>query len=190
MSYRKVRDTYNHNGMYVCDTEADMDRLPKKGHERIGTRAFVAETSNLYILAESGWKPVDMCCGGGGSGGGGGGSETKTVVTEIDGSDNTMMTSSKLVTLEDGTYITSCKYGMGDLYDKLHCTQVPAKIPTTGLTDSIYLEVESVLMGTTEAKRIRLCSSVVGSAVLLMVPLESDIWPEVYSYPEQINISQ
>ena len=113
MAYKRVRRTYNDDGVFFCDATSDIANLPGVGHTKIGSKAFVAETSQQYILSKSGWKPVESLWGGGS--GDGGSSSASVSAKELP--DGDVMTTSKLFDLSTGFY-----YGLagdGDLLDSL-----------------------------------------------------------------------
>lgn len=66
MAYKRVRRTYNDDGVFFCDFVSDIAELPGVGHTKIGSRAFVAENSQSYILSKSGWQAVESPWGEGG----------------------------------------------------------------------------------------------------------------------------
>lgn len=125
MAYKRVRRTYNDDGIFFCDEESDIQALPQVGHVKIGSKAFVAETSQAYVLAKSGWQPVEFMAGGGSGGEGGseeGSSQSKAYAKEL--GDGKVMNTEELFNLSSGFY-----YGLaGDGGDVLEHVQsaVPA----------------------------------------------------------------
>ena len=99
MAYKRVYDTYNERGRFVCDTVADIATLPGVGSTPIGSRAFVTEGSLRYVLVPSGRKPIYM-----GSGGESGGGDTPSAGGVISLDNNQITDPEWLRESSDGIY--------------------------------------------------------------------------------------
>lgn len=120
MAYKRVRRTYNDDGIFFCDEESDIEKLPQVGHVKIGSRAFVGETSQMYVLAKSGWQPVEPPAGGGG--GAGGESSAKMAAKEL--ADGDLADTEKLFNLSTGLYYSLANNG--ELIDYIQGETIPA----------------------------------------------------------------
>jgi hypothetical protein len=122
MAYKRVRRTYNDDGIFFCDTEADIEQLPQVGHVKIGSRAFVGETSQPYVLAKSGWQPVETPSGGGSGSDSGEGGTAKLAAKEL--ADGDLADTEKLFNLSTGLYYSLANDG--ELINYIQGVSIPA----------------------------------------------------------------